>query len=142
MAFISNKERAHLVKKTNKSYTGRKICFFVITALTLLWLVLIVLFSILGQKDNENLKFWDKENNTLTTAGFIYAIITFLLVFAEIIMVILMLSIISPRDTTKTTRKLQSSALSGVKIKHKRNLDKVAAVKARSQAKPKKHKKK
>ena len=136
MAFISNKERASLVKKANKSYTARKVFFFIFTALTLAWLVIIVVFAVLGQKNpDSSIALWQDGN--LTGAGYAFIIVSGVLVIAEVIMVILMLSIISPKDASKANRKLESSALSGVKIKGKKNVDKVKAVRARSQVKQK-----
>ena len=147
MAFISNQERETLVKKTHKGYGGRKAFFFISIALTLAFIVLIVVFSFLGQKNSdswEDFK-WLDDKDHITTEGAVFIAIASVLVVLDITSLILMLTVISPKAVNKTTNKLESSALSGVKIKYKRTLDKVAAVTQRTEVKdkPKKqHKKK
>lgn len=114
MAFISNRERDTLVKKNSKSYTARKVFFFIATALTLAWLILIVVFSILGQSGAAGVEvYW--ENGGLTGTGIAFIVITAVIVAFDILMVILMLTVVSPKKSMQVTKKLQSSALSGVK---------------------------
>ncbi|MCF0227387.1 MAG: hypothetical protein HUJ52_01055 [Malacoplasma sp.] len=119
MAFISDKERDSLVKQANKTYTGRKVFFFISMALTLAFIVILVVFSFLGQKGTvlNNYDWYDETTSTITIPGWIFIAITAIIVIMDVISLILMLCVISPKDSQKVTKKLQSSPLSGVKTK-------------------------
>ena len=117
MAFITQRERDTLVKKTQKSYKGRKIFFLISIALTLAWMVLLVVLTFLAEagvgsfKDAEG---WFKDGK-ITALGGVAIAITAVLVILDVVSLILMLTVVSPKDSVKTAKKLQSSAISGVK---------------------------
>ena len=121
MAFISDKERDSLVHKANQSYTGRKIFFFISMAITLVWIILIVVFSFLAQKEGSEWQGYDWFNldGTISSAGAVFITIAVVVVALDIVSLVLMLCVISPKQSEKVIKKLQSSALSGVKTTKK-----------------------
>ena len=123
MAFISDNERDRLDHKANKSYPGRKVFFFISMALTLAFIILVVVFSFLGQMEGheswQKFDWIDPTTSKITAAGAIFIAIAVVIVALDIISLILMLCVISPKQSEKVIKKLQSSALSGVKTKKK-----------------------
>ena len=121
MAFITQKERDTLVKKTQKSYKGRKIFFFISMALTLAWIILILVLTFLAEAHiiTSGGGWYDYENQKITGLGIAAIIICAIIVILDIVSLILMLSVVSPKTSVKTAKKLQSSAISGVKTSKK-----------------------
>ena len=119
MAFITQKERDTLVKKTQKSYKGRKIFFFISMALTLIWLVLILVLTFLAEAGKIGDGGGWYKDGAITPFGYAAIVIFAVIIILDIISLILMLSVVSPKTSVKTAKKLQSSAISGVKTSKK-----------------------
>lgn len=118
MAFIKNTERESLIKKVNKSYGFRK---FLITAEIILLIGFIVMTFVSGYfwgKQGQEWAVWyDQTTNKLQPLGIGMLVWACVIVVFGLVALILTWTLKSPKDVKKEINKLETSALSGKKVK-------------------------
>lgn len=116
MAFISNKERATLIKKTNKSYAFKKFLLLIDIIALVVFVVMTFVSWYMGIKKGEAGWDWFKTDGGLTSLGIGMLIFAIAVVALGIVSVVLVFTIKSPKNTIKMNKTLESSALSGQKV--------------------------
>ena len=118
MAYISNKERDALVKKTFNSYTFRKLIIIFEVALLFSYIVLTFLSFYFTTKNNDSSWEWIKEKDGLfTSLGWGMFFVGLVVICLGIVSIVLVFTIKSPDKIRKVINKLDSSPLPGKKGK-------------------------
>lgn len=121
MAYISNKERDSLIKKTFDSYTARKIVIVFEVVLLIAYIVMSFLSFYWWKKEvdegNETKWAWFKDggNFDFTLVGWIMLIAGIVIVILGVASIILIFTIKSPDKIRQVINKLDSSPLPGVR---------------------------
>lgn len=116
MAFISNKERATLIKKTNKSYAFKKFLLLIDIVALVAFVVMTFVSWYMGVREKQEGWDWFKADGGLTTLGIGMLIFAIAVVALGVVSVVLVFTIKSPKNTIKMNKTLESSALSGKKV--------------------------
>ncbi len=115
MAFIKQTEREHLIKNVNRSYAIKKLLLLIDILALIAFVVMVFVSAYLAEKDTS--WEWFDIHGKLTNLGIGMLIFAIAVVVLGVISLVLVLTIRSPKAIKKDIKKLESSALSGVKIK-------------------------
>lgn len=116
MAFITNEKRESLIKRINASYTVKKLLMLIEIVLLITFIVLTFVSLYKTEKDPESLWRWF-DGDKLTGLGIgmlVYAIVIALLGGTSLVLIF---TIRSPKSIKNDVKTLESSALSGKRIK-------------------------
>ena len=140
MAFIANKTRESLIKRINKSYKFRKFLIS-IEIILLIGFIVMAFLSTYYQRQNPDTKTWswfNSDTKKLTDMGWLMLAWAAVIAILGIIALILTWTLKSPSDVKKDINKLESSALSGKRIKRNETVSEI--YKSRTESKKKKEK--
>ena len=116
MAFISNEKRENLIKNVNESYAWRKV-LVLFEIILLIGFIVVSFISWYKAANGDAAWKWINEDKKLTTLGIgMLAAGCVIAVFA-IATVVLVFTLRSPKSIKKDIKTLESSALSGKRIK-------------------------
>lgn len=115
MAFIKQTEREQLIKNVNRSYAVKKVLLLV-DIVALITFVVMTFVSFFLESTAKDLSWFDA-SGALTGLGWGMLVLAAATVVLGVVCVVLVFTIRSPKGIKKDIKKLESSALSGVKIK-------------------------
>lgn len=122
MAFITNEKRESLISKVNQSYAVKKLIVLV-EILALITFIVLTFVSLYNSNKNGTWQWFQeslqegKDVYSLTALGIGMTIYAVLLGILGIVSVVLVFTIKSPKTVKKEIKTLESSALSGKRIK-------------------------
>lgn len=120
MAFISNEKREGLIRKVNQSYAVKKLIVLIEIIALIAFIVLTFISLYNAGRGDSNWQWFlqnDDETYALTGLGIGMTIYAVLLGILGIVAVVLIFTIKSPKSVKKEIKTLESSALSGKRIK-------------------------